>query len=58
VQSLKPFTSILKPRLRTFAWNVAYIAYATFKTLIYNKGKLLFLSNSAFAKTPFKARTL
>jgi hypothetical protein len=33
----------------------AYIAYAAFKTFIYSRGKLPSSSNSAFAKTPFKA---
>jgi hypothetical protein len=34
---------------------VAYIAYATLKTFACNKGGLSSLSNSTFAKTPFKA---
>jgi hypothetical protein len=33
----------------------AYIACATLKTLARNKGKLPSSSNSALAKTPFKA---
>jgi len=33
----------------------AYVAYTTLRTFAYNKGKLLSLSNFAFAKTLPKA---
>jgi len=47
----------LKVAIIILAAFITRIAYAIFKTLAYNKGKLSSLSNFTLIKTPFKART-